>query len=81
MNTLGKEKITIFANLQSKNGDDGPKPNCDKFTNNAVNIDECQYGLFLTIAMVNHSCIPNAGMYFKHWSQFSAPTALAAWQT
>ena len=66
LSTLSQEKITIFANLQSKNLDAGTTPNREKFTNNAVSIDECQYGLFLTIAMVNHSCIPNAGMYFKH---------------
>ena len=32
-----------------------------RFYNNAINTSGQQFGLFLTIAMVNHSCVPNAG--------------------
>ena len=35
----------------------------DIFINNAINIDADNYGVFLTIARVNHSCDPNAGGY------------------
>ena len=35
--------------------------NSTKFTSNAVNIDTNKFGLFLTLAMVNHSCTPTAG--------------------
>lgn len=35
----------------------------DIFINNAINIEADNYGVFLTIARVNHSCDPNAGGY------------------
>jgi len=34
--------------------------NSTKFTCNAVNIDTNKFGLFLILAMVNHSCVPTA---------------------
>ena len=34
----------------------------DKFLNNAINTEGEDFGLFPTIAMINHSCSPNAGI-------------------
>ena len=33
--------------------------------NNAINTEGEDFGLFPTIAMINHSCCPNAGKYEK----------------
>ena len=49
----------LFDKLRSKNGTKNSK--CDVFLNNAINIDEDNYGVFWNISMVNHSCSPNAG--------------------
>ena len=61
LKTLKPEDRDKFASLQGKTGA-VMSPHCDKFTTNAVSIDNKQYGLFLTLAMLNHSCVPNAGI-------------------
>ena len=61
LKTLKPEDRDKFASLQGKTGA-VMSPHCDKFTTNAVSIDNKQYGLFLTLAMLNHSCMPNAGI-------------------
>ena len=60
LKTLKPEDREKFASLQGKTGA-VVSPHCDRFTTNAVSIDNKQYGLFLTLAMLNHSCVPNAG--------------------
>ena len=39
------------------------KEKCDIFLNNAINIFDNSYGIFWTIARVNHCCSPNAGRF------------------
>ena len=56
---LSIEKQRLFDELKSK--EDGGDV-CDIFLNNAINTDDDQFGIFLTIARVNHSCCPNAGI-------------------
>ena len=51
----------IFDSLSVKDTD--RKRKCDIFLNNAINIYDDHYGIFWTIARVNHSCTPNAGMF------------------
>ena len=54
-----------FDNLSVKDTD--RKRKCDIFLNNAINIFDDHYGVFWTIARVNHCCSPNAGrltLYF-----------------
>lgn len=58
--SLKEENQTKFNNLKAKNDLEASPTKSAIFYNNAINIDEFQYGLFLTIAMVNHSCVPNA---------------------
>ena len=50
-----------FDNLSVKDTD--RKRKCDIFLNNAINIFDDHYGVFWTIARVNHSCSPNAGRF------------------
>ena len=59
-NSLPQKQKQLFDKLTSKTGTQNSK--CDVFLNNAINIDEDKYGIFWNIAMVNHSCAPNAGM-------------------
>ena len=48
-----------FDNLSVKDTD--LKQKCDIFLNNAINIFDDHYGIFWTIARVNHCCSPNSG--------------------
>ena len=48
-----------FDNLSVKDTDS--KQKCDIFLNNAINIFDDHYGIFWTIARVNHCCYPNSG--------------------
>ena len=54
---LSKEKQNSFNDLTTKNSF---LKKSDIFLNNAVNINEDQFGVFLTVSRVNHSCDPNA---------------------
>ena len=62
LTTSGKK---TFDSLSVK--DDDRTKKCDIFLNNAINIFDDHYGLFWTIARVNHSCAPNAGMYLIYF--------------
>ena len=53
---LSKDKLEMFHNLKGHKDS-----NLSKFTSNGVQIGDEEFGLFLNIAMVNHSCIPNSG--------------------
>ena len=55
---LSRDKQRLFSDLKAK---EAGGEVCDIFLNNAINTDEDQFGIFLTIARVNHSCSPNAG--------------------
>ena len=57
-----------FDNLSVEDTD--RKRKCDIFLNNAINIFDDHYGVFWTIARVNHCCSPNAGR-FTLYSFFS----------
>ena len=63
---LGGERQRQFSDLTGRERADS---HCDIFLNNAINTDSQQFGIFLTIARVNHSCCPNAGdqglLYFS----------------
>ena len=61
---LGGERQRQFSDLSGKEGGDSL---CDIFLNNAINTDGQQFGIFLTIARVNHSCCPNAGDHGVLW--------------
>ena len=54
-----------FDNLSVKNME--RKRKCDIFLNNAINIFDNHYGIFWTIARVNHCCSPNAGRFTMHY--------------
>jgi len=59
VDNLKQENQTKFKYLKSKKENSGAT-SCDIFLNNAVHLDDGDCGVFLTIAMVNHSCTPNA---------------------
>ena len=52
----------ILISHKKEEGSTTPK---NKFLNNAINTEGEDFGLFPTIAMINHSCCPNAGKYEK----------------
>lgn len=52
-----KEKKRIEDLCSKEEGSTTPK---NKFLNNAINTEGEDFGLFPTIAMINHSCCPNA---------------------
>ena len=54
-----------FDNLSVKDTD--RKRKCDIFLNNAINIFDDHYGVFWTIARVNHSGFPNAGRFTLYY--------------
>ena len=59
---LSRDKQRQFSDLTSKTGGG---EEYEIFLNNAINTDSDsesqQFGIFLTIARLNHSCCPNAG--------------------
>ena len=59
---LGGERQRQFSDLTSKTAGG---EEYEIFLNNAINTDSDsesqQFGIFLTIARLNHSCCPNAG--------------------
>lgn len=57
---MGEKERDTFGTLLGKQGDNMVSSPSQKFYNNAINTSGQQFGLFLTIAMVNHSCVPNA---------------------
>ena len=60
--SLSRDKQRQLSDLTSKTG---AGEEYEIFLNNAINTDEDsdsqQFGIFLTIARLNHSCCPNAG--------------------
>ena len=54
---LSRDQQRQFSDLKPREGGG----ECEIFLNNAINTDGDQFGMFLTIARVNHSCCPNAG--------------------
>ena len=62
LSRLGRDKQREFSDLRSKTGGG---EELEVFLNNAINTDSHsdsqQFGLFLKIARINHSCCPNAG--------------------
>ena len=62
LSSLGREKESEFRGLSSKTGGG---EQLEIFLNNAINTDSesasQQFGIFLNIARLNHSCCPNAG--------------------
>ena len=62
--SLSRDQQSQLSDLTRKTGG-GEGEQYEIFLNNAINTDsECdsqQFGLFLTVARLNHSCCPNAG--------------------
>ena len=69
--SLGREKQREYRDLSSKTGVGGEE--LDIFLNNAINTDSesgsQQFGIFLKIARLNHSCCPNAGTEFFFFNE------------
>ena len=56
--SLSRDRQRQLSDLSSKTGGG---EEYEIFLNNAINTDSEQFGIFLTIARLNHSCCPNAG--------------------
>ena len=59
-NQLPKEKQSKFLQLTSKQECSFEPKKSDIFLNNAININDDVFGVFLEVSRVNHSCDPNA---------------------
>ena len=57
--SLTEDERSRLGGLRDKQGQAGSPSHV--FCNNAIHTDGQEYGLFPAIAMVNHSCVPNAG--------------------
>ena len=60
-NHLPKEKQTKFLELTTSKETPADEPKkSDIFLNNAINVNDDVFGVFLDVSRVNHSCDPNA---------------------